>query len=145
MRCVRALVVLGLVGGLAACGGSKPRPQPASLAVLVGSRACTRGLTTVTRDPRRLLRLTANPIGPAATAALRFARSGKPQVVRADLATADRERGGEARFGCGTRVWRRTVVVYITRRASGQSASLSESVLFVGRFRDGYRVWQVVH
>jgi hypothetical protein len=42
-------------------------------------------------------------------------------------------------------VWRRTVVVYITRRASGQSASLSESVLFVGRFRDGYRVWQVVH
>ena len=65
--------------------------------------------------------------------------------MRADLATGDRDRGGEARFDCGTRVWRRTVVVYIIRRAFANSGSLSESVLFVGRFRAGYRVWQVVH
>jgi hypothetical protein len=99
----------------------------------------------VTRDPRRLLPLTANAISPSANAALRFARSGRPQVVRADLATADRDRGGGARFDCGTRVWRRTVVVYITRRAFANSASLSENVFFVGHFRAGYRVWQVVH
>jgi hypothetical protein len=78
-------------------------------------------------------------------AALRYARSGNPQVVRADLATADHDRGGGARFDCGTRVWRRTVVVYITRRAFKNNASLSESVFFVGRFNGGYRVWQVVH
>ena len=42
-------------------------------------------------------------------------------------------------------MWRRTVVVYITRRAFKNSASLSESVFFVGRFKGGYRVWQVVH
>ncbi len=63
--------------------------------------------------------------------------------MRADLATADRRRG--ARFDCGTRVWRRTVVVYIKRRAFANSASLSENVFFVGRFPAGYRVWQVVH
>jgi hypothetical protein len=89
--------------------------------------------------------LTANPVSPAARAAVRFAKSGRPQVVRADLATADHDRGGGARFDCGTRVWRRTVVVYITRRDFEKNASLAESVFFVGRFRSGYRVWQVVH
>jgi hypothetical protein len=40
---------------------------------------------------------------------------------------------------------RRTVVVYVTLRALEPSASLSEDVFYVGRFRPGYRVWQVVH
>jgi hypothetical protein len=110
------------------------------------SPICTRGLVTVQRDPRHLLDLTANPIAPATTAALRYTRaSARPQVVSADLATADHVRGGEAKFECGARVWRRTVVVYVTLRAFLPSASLSERVLFVGRFRQGYRVWQVVH
>jgi len=125
------------------------------LAVLVTSAAsgrtagtsplCRRGLTTVQVDPRGLLPLTANPIGPSARAALRYAKSGKPQVVAADLATVDHQRGGEARYDCGTRVWRRSVVVHITLRAFLPSASLSEKVFFVGRFKSGYRVWQVVH
>ncbi len=110
------------------------------------SPVCTRGMVTVQRDPRHLLPLTENPIGPAAAAALRYTRAdARPQVTRAGLATADHERGGEAKFDCGTRVWRRTVVVYVTLRAFLPSASLSENVFFVGRFRNGYRVWQVVH
>lgn len=110
------------------------------------SPICTRGLVTVQRDPRRLLPLTANPIGPATTAALRDTRpADRPQVVSADLARADRGRGPAAKFACGTRVWRRTVVVYVTLRAFLPSASLSEKVFFVGRFKAGYRVWQVVH
>ena len=96
-------------------------------------------------DPRGLLSLTANSIGPSANAALRYARSGKPQVVAADLAADDHQRGPQAKYECGTRVWRRTVVVYITLRAFLPSASLSERVLFVGRFKRGYRVWQIVH
>jgi hypothetical protein len=32
-----------------------------------------------------------------------------------------------------------------TLRAFLPSASLSERVVFVGRFKNGYRVWQVVH
>ena len=42
-------------------------------------------------------------------------------------------------------MWRRTVVVYVTLRRFEPSGSLSENVFFVGRFRTGYRVWQVVH
>jgi hypothetical protein len=105
-----------------------------------------RGMITIRVDPRGLLPLTANPIGPATAAALRLTNgASRPQVVSADLATVDRERGGEAKYECGTRVWRRTVVVYITLRAFKNSASLAEKVFFVGRFRTGYRVWQVVH
>ncbi|MFZ0343246.1 MAG: hypothetical protein WAL31_13050 [Gaiellaceae bacterium] len=95
---------------------------------------------------RHLLPLTANAIGPAASAALRRERpADRPRVVSAALATDDRGRGAEAKFECGARDWRRTVVVYITLRAFLPSASLSERVDFVGRFTDGYRVWQVVH
>ena len=50
-----------------------------------------------------------------------------------------------AKAECGARVWRRTVVVYITLRAFLPSASLSERVSFVSRFRTGYRVWQIVY
>ncbi len=110
------------------------------------SPICTRGLVTVERDPRHLLPLTDNPIGPAAAAALRYTRpADRPQVTRAYLASADHARGGGAKFECGARVWRRTVVVYVTLRAFERSASLSENVFYVGRFKAGYRVWQVVH
>jgi hypothetical protein len=95
---------------------------------------------------RHLLPLTANAIGPASAAALRRERpADRPRVVSAALATDDRSRGPEAKFECGARVWRRTVVVYVTLRAYLPSASLSERVVFVGRFKSGYRVWQVVH
>lgn len=111
------------------------------------SPICTRGLTTVEVDPRGLLPLTGtNPIGPATAAALRYSKAtSKPQVVSAALATMDRPRGSEAKFECGARVYRRTVVVYVTDRAALPSQSLSQRVFFVGRFATGYRVWQVVH
>ena len=110
------------------------------------SPICTRGMVTVQRDPRQLLSLTDDSVGSAARAALRDTRTAdRPRVALADLATADRGRGPEAKFECGARVWRRTVVVYITLRAFRPSASLSERVDFVGRFKGGYRVWQVVH
>lgn len=128
-------VAASLVAGLASSTADARTPRTATL--------CRR--PTVEIDPRGLLPLTANPIGPSANAALRYARSGKPQVVAADLATGDHQRGGEAKFECGTRVWRRSVVVYVTLRAYLPSASLSQRVFFVGRFKQGYRVWQLVH
>ena len=67
-------------------------------------------------------------------------------VVAAVTATADRDRGPSARVSCGARVWRRTVVVYVTLRAFAKSStSISERVDFVGRFGNGYHVWQIVH
>jgi hypothetical protein len=137
VRLLYAAVAAGLVAVLVASAAGARTSGTSPL--------CRRGLTTVQVDPRDLLPLTANPIGPSAKAALRYARSGKPQVVAADLATVDHQRGGEAKYDCGTRAWRRTVVVYITLRAFLPSASLSEKVFFVGRFKSGYRVWQVVH
>jgi len=121
--------------------------------ILVGSAGagwspiCTRGLTTVELDPRGLLPLTgANPIAPAAAAALHYTKAtGRPQVVSAVLATNDRQRGAEAKFECGARVYQRTVVVYVTDRAALPSQSLAQHVFFVGRFKSGFRIWQIVH
>jgi hypothetical protein len=120
----------------------------ASVVIAVIAVTAVAPASRTARSPlcRSLLPLTGNSIGPAAKAALRDTRAmDRPQVVSASFAPADRGRGPEAKFECGARVWRRTVVVYVTLRAFLPSASLSEKVFFVGRFRGGYRVWQVVH
>jgi len=142
---VRPSVVWLLFAGIAAALVAGLASSTAGARTARTSPVCGRGDRTIEVDPRGLLSLTANSIGPSTNAALRYARSGKPQVVAADLAADDHQRGPQAKYECGTRVWRRTVVVYITLRAFLPSASLSEKVFFVGRFRRGYRVWQVVH
>jgi hypothetical protein len=111
------------------------------------SPICTRGETTVERDPRGLLPLTdTNPIGAATTAAIRYGqKTSRPQVRAAMFAIADSQRGAQARYSCGVRVWQRTIVVYVLDRASLPAQSASQRVYFVGRFRNGYHVWQVVH
>jgi hypothetical protein len=136
----RLVLAAVLIGAVLFAMGAEP--------VAAGrSPICTRGLTTVERDPRGLLPLTGtSPIGPATDAALRYERKkARPQVQAALLATADHQRGPEAKYSCGTRVWRRTIVVYVLDRALLPSQSLSQRVYFVGRFRGGYVVWQVVH
>jgi hypothetical protein len=96
--------------------------------------------------PHGALPLPANAIGPAAAAALRREDpKTRPLVVSTTLASRDNERGPEAKRQCGSLVWSRTVVVYIDLRAFHPSASLSERVDFVSRFRNGWRVWEVVH
>lgn len=96
-----------------------------------------------TACPRDLLPLPANPIGPAVSAALAGDEpTNRPQVTGATLASHDRQRGPEVRARCGTTVWQRTVVVYITDRALLPSERLSQRVLFVGRTASGYRVWE---
>ena len=102
------------------------------------SPICTRGLTTVERDPRGLLPLGRSPLEAAMAAARRFIDpKARPLVLGAALAITDRQRGSAAKFECGARVWRRTVVVYVRLRALLPSQSLSQGVLFVGRFRHG--------
>jgi hypothetical protein len=111
------------------------------------SPVCTRGQTTVERDPRGLLPLTdVDPIGASAAAALKYEKkTSRPQVRTATFATADKERGPQAKYSCGVRVWQRTVVVYVVERAMLPAQSASQRVYFVGRFKSGYQVWQVVH
>ena len=64
------------------------------------SPICTRGQTTVERDPRGLLPLTdMNPIGAATTAVLRYGqKTSRPQVRAAMFAIDDHERGEQARL-----------------------------------------------
>jgi len=96
--------------------------------------------------PRGIMPLQANSIGPAAAVALKGVEpKSQPLVVAAINALGDASRGPIARRQCGTTAWQRTIVVYIRLRAFGNSASLSSRVVFVGRFKSGYRVWQVVH
>jgi hypothetical protein len=96
--------------------------------------------------PRGILPLETNSIGPAAAVALaKESAKARPLVVAAISAPGDRDRGPIARRQCGKTAWQRTVVVYIRLRAYAPSASLSSRVDFVGRFKGGYKVWQVVH
>jgi hypothetical protein len=96
--------------------------------------------------PRGALPLLANSIAPASRAALaREKPTSRGQVTGALFASTDPARGGPARTQCGRRTWKRTVVVYIDLRAFHPSASLSERVSYVARFRRGYRVWQIIH
>ena len=96
--------------------------------------------------PARVLALTANPIGPAVTAALaQDAPKNRPQVTGAVVASTDVQRGPEVTRACGAAMRAKTVVVYITDRAFLPSASLSERVVFVDRTPAGYHVWLREH
>jgi hypothetical protein len=111
----------------------------------VALAAPTAAAPSAGRCPSGALAFTANPIGPAAAAALRAdSARNRPLVTGASIA-ADDARGAEARTRCGTAVWRRTVVVHVLDRALLPSASLSQRVYFVSRFRSGYRVWARAH
>jgi hypothetical protein len=46
---------------------------------------------------------------------------------------------------CGTRVFRRTVVVSLRFPELRGSASLGGGVVFVSRLSDGYHIWQIAH
>jgi hypothetical protein len=101
---------------------------------------------SASRCPDDLLPLTANPIGPAVTAALvGDVAKNRPQVTSATIASHDPQRGPQVKAECGAKVQARTVVVYITDRALLPSQSASQRVLLVGRTGAGYRVWQRLH
>jgi hypothetical protein len=122
--------------------------RAAAVAVCVAALALAGAAPSVSQSgcPSSLLPLPRNAIAPASIAAFRAVpRRDDPQVTGAMFAIYDQNRGPIARHECGAAVWRRTVVVYVQRRAYLPAISASSGVYFVGRFRGGYRVWQVVH
>jgi hypothetical protein len=136
--CAAVSVLVGTALSSGYRGVSTPTPSagPAGVARARGGSPC----------PRRLLPLTANPISPSVTAALvSDLLENKPQVRGAEVASDDTQRGPQVKALCGARVWRRTVVVYITDRALLPSQSAAQRVLLVGRTAGGYRVWQRAH
>ena len=126
MRTIITLLAAGAVAAAAAPAGT----------TATGAAHC----------PSALLPLGANSIGPAVAATLRAdPAKNRPQVTGAMLAPADVQRGSQAKAQCGSTVWQRTVVVYVTDRALLPAQSLSQRVVFVGRTATGYRIWQRVH
>ena len=67
------------------------------------------------------------------------------EVMAADRSAFAGARGSEVSNICGKKVAARTVVVQMLFPRMLPSASLSESVVFAGRFAHGYRVWHVAH
>ena len=67
------------------------------------------------------------------------------KVVSAKLARAAGPRGVQVGLECGSRARARTVVVELRFPRMAPSASLSQGVVDVSRFTDGYRVWAVAH
>jgi len=54
-------------------------------------------------------------------------------------------RGGQAGLLCGAKAARPTAVVQLLFPWLLPSQSLSQGVVFVGRFHGGYQVWYVAH
>jgi hypothetical protein len=80
----------------------------------------------------------------ARTDQVAVAVTGPAVVVRSALAP-HAGRGDEASAQCGTRVFRRTVVVDLLFPKMLPSASLSQGTVFVSRSGTGYQVWEVAH
>jgi hypothetical protein len=67
------------------------------------------------------------------------------EVMAADRAGFAGVRGSEVARQCGNRVRDRSVVVQMLFPRMLPSASLSEAVVAVSRFAQGYRVWEILH
>jgi hypothetical protein len=67
------------------------------------------------------------------------------RIVWSKIANAAGPRGSEVAHQCGKKMQGRTVVVELRFPKELPSASLSEGILFVARFKRGYHVWEVAH
>ena len=128
---------------LAPAGAAGPAASPAGHQAALTSSSCP-------ASARGILPLRPGSVAMAARRALVFAkappgvRPGTEVMASARSAFAG-ARGGEVTFLCGATVARRTVVVQLLFPWLLPSQSLSQGVVFAGRFRGGYRVWYVAH
>jgi len=143
-----AALAAAAVATVAASGLPAASVQPAVSTVrhkiaLTSSHACP-------ASAEGILPLRRDSVARAANRALVFAKQPPGVKQRTEVMASDRSafagaRGGEVESMCGPEVARRTVVVQLLFPWLLPSASLSEGVLFVGRFHGGYRVWFVAH
>lgn len=139
---VAAAAVIGVTGMLSAAAAVQPSPSTPSAAAAVHAPAC----------PKGILALPAAGVQHAADRALAEAAKLYPgldtrgaEVMAADRSAFAGARGRQVSKLCGKKVAARTVVVQMLFPRMLPSASLSESVVFAGRFARGYRVWYVAH
>jgi len=136
-----ATLLIGAIGTLGAEAAVQSHPAPLK-AIQASARICPKGIRP----------LPASGVQRSADKALAEAARLYPglntrgaEVMAADRSAFAGARGREVRNLCGKKVAARTVVVQMLFPRMLPSASLSESVVFVGRFAHGYRVWHVAH
>jgi hypothetical protein len=141
-----AVTAVALVlGGWGLLRGSPP-PRVPVVAASQSASPSTGGC------PDDALALPPDGIAPAAQAALAQAAEVYGGIdtdgARAEAATramSDTDRGPEVERACGRRARRRSVVVFLSFPEMRGSASLSQGVVFVARFEDGYAIWERSH
>ncbi|HZS25511.1 MAG TPA: hypothetical protein VFA30_11075 [Gaiellaceae bacterium] len=124
----------------------------AAFAVAVLAAPATQAAQVQQHCPAGALVLPADATTRAAHAALASAASDYrglntkgATVLSAKRATAAGPRGAQVAHECGATARARTVVVELHFPKMAPSASLSEGTVDVSRFRNGFRVWAVVH
>jgi hypothetical protein len=123
-----------------------------ALVAALGAASAARSSTTAEACPAGALVLPKDGVAHASRTALASAgreyrglKTGGASVTSAKRATVAGPRGQQVGRECGERMRARTVVVELRFPRMEPSASLSEGVVDVSRFSDGYRVWRVVH
>jgi hypothetical protein len=142
LTAMAATFTVGTVGIFGAAAAAHSHRALSSAAATASARACPAGIRP----------LPANGVQGAADQALaqaatlyRGISTRGAEVMAADRSAFAGVRGTEVSHLCGTRVAARTVVVQMLFPRMLPSASLSQAVVFVGRFAHGYRVWYVAH
>lgn len=120
-------------------------------AIMFGHHAGSAPAAATKRCPGKLLQLPADGAIRAGQAALRQAPRFYPAATSrtevSSLALAKTDLGPEEQGvgkRCGRRTQNRSVVVHL-RFPEQQSASMSQGTVVVGRFADGYRIYDVLH
>jgi hypothetical protein len=139
--CLAAAPASALALGRA--GATPPAASPAGHQIALAASSCP-------ASARGILPLRPDSVAKAARRALAFAKAPpgvKPgtEVMAAARSAFAGARGGEVRFLCGATVARRTIVVQLLLPWLLPSQSLSQQVVFAGRFDGGYRIWYVAH
>jgi hypothetical protein len=142
LSAVIATLLIGAIGTFGAEAAVQSHPAPLKATTQASGRICPKGIRP----------LPASGVQRAADKALAGAARLYPglntrgaEVMAADRSAFAGARGREVRNLCGKKVAARTVVVQMLFPRMLPSASLSQSVVFVGRFAHGYRVWHVAH
>jgi hypothetical protein len=142
LSAVAAAVTIGTTGLLST--GAAARAHVAPPGTATQARGCP--------SPSDLRALSATGVQHAAGRALAQAPKLYPDLntTGAEVMAADRSafagaRGREVSAMCGKKVAARTVVVQMLFPKMLPSASLSQAVVFVGKFAHGYGVWFVAH
>lgn len=132
-----ATIMIGTAGTLSAAAAAQSHAASPRLA-----QRCPGGILPL--PPNGVQRAAGQALAEAAKLYPGLNTSGA-EVMAADRSAFAGARGSEVSNLCGKKVAARTVVVQMLFPRMLPSASLSESVVFAGRFAHGYRVWYVAH